>query len=517
MEFNRSAGILLHPTSLPGKYGIGDLGKEAFKFIDFLDSAGQTLWQVLPLGPTGYGDSPYQNFSTFAGNPLLISPELLSEEGLLNKDELTDIPEFDPTKVDFGRVIDYKYRLLKAAYKNFKSNGNSFNDECGKFCDENKFWLDDFALFMACKNHHGGIVWTEWESDIALRKQGAVEKWTEKLQDEIQFYKFIQFKFFSQWTNVKNYANEKGIFIIGDIPIFIAYDSSDLWANKESFSVNSEGKLETVAGVPPDYFSATGQLWGNPLYKWDVMEKDNFSWWLNRISQTKKLVDIIRIDHFRGLEAYYEIPGDADTAMHGRWLKAPGDKLFQTIQKELGDVPILAEDLGVITKPVRELRDKYNLPGMNILQFAFGPTGERRFLPHNLLRNSVVFTGSHDNDTTRGFFENEKSQNSDVYLHAQKYMNYYGPDICPELIRLAYSSVSNIVMIPMQDILNLSTVARMNYPSKPNGNWIWRFTWDQIEDELTGKYLDLVKMYDRSIKFIDKTDDDFTIEYNKFL
>ncbi|MFC2135788.1 4-alpha-glucanotransferase [Bacteroidota bacterium] len=517
MEFKRSAGILLHPTSLPGKYGIGDLGKEAYSFIDFLDSAGQTLWQVLPLGPTGYGDSPYQCFSAFAGNPLLISPELLLDEGLLTKDDLNDIPESDSSKVDFGKVINYKYELLKKAFANFNKSGNSFEEECGKFCEENNFWLDDFALFMACKNHHGGVVWTEWESDIALRKKGAVEKWRDKLQDEIKFYKFIQYKFFSQWTNVKKYAGKKGIQIIGDIPIFIAFDSSDLWANKESFSVDSEGKLENVAGVPPDYFSKTGQLWGNPLYKWDIMEKDKFSWWLQRIEQMKKLVDIIRIDHFRGFQAYYEIPGDAKTAQHGRWIKAPGDKLFETIQKELGDVPVLAEDLGIITTPVRELRDKYNLPGMNILQFAFGPTGERRFLPHNLKRNSVVFTGSHDNDTTKGFFENEKKQKSEVYHHAQQYMNYYGPDICAELIRLAYSSIANIVMIPMQDILNLGTEARMNMPSKPDGNWNWRFTWDQIQGGLADKYKELVKMYDRSFKLIDESDDDLDVTYNEYL
>ena len=517
MEFKRSAGILLHPTSLPGKYGIGDLGKEAYKFIDFLDSAGQTLWQVLPLGPTGYGDSPYQSFSTFAGNPLLISPDLLKDDGLLSEEDLNEIPESDPIKIAYGEAIDFKYKLLRTAYDNFKKKGHDFEKECGEFCNENKFWLDDFSLFMACKNHHGGVVWTSWDPEIALRKKGAVEKWTDKLHDEIQFYKFIQYKFFSQWTNVKKYANDKGILIIGDIPIFIAYDSSDLWANKKSFSVDKEGKLETVAGVPPDYFSATGQLWGNPLYRWDVMEKDGFTWWLNRISQTKKFVDIIRIDHFRGLEAYYEIPGDADTAMNGRWRKAPGDKLFQTIKKKLGDLPILAEDLGVITKPVRELRDKYDLPGMNILQFAFGPTGEKRFLPHNVKRNSVVLTGAHDNDTSRGFFENEKKQNSEVFLHAQKYMNYYGPDMCPELIRLAYSSCADIVMIPMQDILNLPTEARMNFPSVPHGNWTWRFTWDQVNDGLSDKYLELVKLYDRSYKFIDKKDEDFSIEYDKYI
>ncbi len=442
---------------------------------------------------------------------------MLFEKELISEDDLTSIPKFDSLKIDFGTVINYKYGLLRKAYANFKKNGHGFDQECGSFCEENNFWLDDFALFMACKNHHGGVVWTEWTSDIALRKKGAVEKWKEQLSDEVQFYKFVQYLFFNQWVNVKNYANEKGIQIIGDIPIFISFDSSDLWANKESFSVNAEGKLETVAGVPPDYFSETGQLWGNPLYKWDVMEKDNFSWWVSRITQMKKLVDIIRIDHFRGLEAYYEIPGDATTAMHGRWLKAPGDKLFQTIQKELGDVPILAEDLGVITKPVRELRDKYNLPGMNILQFAFGPTGEKRFLPHNLKHNSVVFTGSHDNDTTKGFFENEKKLKSEVYLSAQKYMNYNGPDMCTELIRLAYASIANIVMIPMQDILNTGTEARMNFPSKPHGNWTWRFTWEQIPDGLEKKYKELVKIYERSFKFLDESNDDFDIVYNKYL
>ena len=354
---------------------------------------------------------------------------------------------------------------------------------------------------MACKNYHNGVQWTQWEKDIAFRKEGAVKKWNEKLYDEVEYQKFAQYKFYEQWTAVKKYANENGIKIIGDLPIFIAYDSSDLWANKSLFSVNQEtGKLETVAGVPPDYFSATGQLWGNPLYKWEVMEADNFAWWKKRFSQMLELIDIVRIDHFRGFEAYYEIPGDATTAIHGQWVKAPGAKLFKEIKNKLGDLPILAEDLGVITKEVEELRDMFNFPGMKILQFAFGEEGDKNFLPHNHKKNCAVYSGSHDNDTTRGFFENEKNNGSGIYEWAQKYLNYYGDDMCGAVINAAYASVADTVVIPMQDLLNLGTEARMNFPGKLGGNWTWRFTWEQIPSELPSKLKEKTSLYERDHK-----------------
>jgi len=495
MKYNRSAGILLHPTSLPSRYGIGDFGYDAFRFVDFLEETKQTLWQILPLGPTGYGNSPYQCFSAFAGNPLLISPDKLKEENLLEDKDLENFPFSNPHQVDFSEIINYKFTLLRKAYNNFKQTEES--EDFIKFKEENKFWLEDFALFMALKNYHNGNVWSKWETEIAFRKKDAIKKWKEKLKEEIQFHEFVQFTFFKQWKEIKNYANNKKIKIIGDVPIYIAYDSADLWANRNLFTVDDEGNLEFVAGVPPDYFSKTGQLWGNPLYKWDVMEKTNFDWWIKRFSKMFELVDIVRIDHFRGFEAYYKIPGNAKTAEHGEWVKAPGEKLFKTIIDKLGDVPILAEDLGVITKEVNELRMKFNFPGMKILQFAFGKTGEKRFLPHNHEKNCVVYTGSHDNDTTKGFFRKEKELNSDVFRHAQFYMNYYGDDMCTALIRLAYSSVADIVVIPMQDILNLDTDARMNFPGKPDGNWAWRFTWEQINEEIKSKIAKLILLYER--------------------
>ncbi|MGE5498114.1 MAG: 4-alpha-glucanotransferase [Syntrophothermus sp.] len=498
----RSAGILLHPTSLPGRFGIGDLGPEAYNFLNFLESAGQKLWQVFPLGPTGYGDSPYQCFSAFAGNPLLISPQLLADEGLLDNSDLEHVPGYDPHNVDFGSVINYKYGLLEKAYANFKKSDQA-NGDYDKFISSNSKWLDDYSLFMAAKAYHKGVQWTEWTAEIAFRKEGAVEKWTRKLEDNIGFQKFIQYKFYMQWKALKKNAEKKKIKIIGDLPIFIAYDSADLWANKHLFTVDSKGKLLTVAGVPPDYFSATGQLWGNPLYKWNEMEKDDFEWWRNRISHLLEQVDFIRIDHFRGFDAYWEIPGDAETAINGRWLKAPGIRFFDTVKKYLGELPIIAEDLGIITKSVETLRDTFNFPGIKVLQFAFGTNMENKFLPHNLIRNCVVHTGSHDNDTTRGFFEKARLENdNDIYEFTQKYLGYYGgaEGITFELIRTAYATVADIVVIPMQDILNLGTEARMNFPGKLGGNWTWRFTWDMVPHDLARTYKEMAVLFDRPPK-----------------
>ncbi|MCU7491160.1 MAG: 4-alpha-glucanotransferase [Ignavibacteria bacterium] len=501
---DRSAGILLHPTSLPGRFGIGDLGYEAYNFINFLEAAGQKLWQVFPLGPTGYGDSPYQTFSAFAGNPLLVSPDLLVQDGLLQGKDLQDIPEFNPREIDFGRVIDYKYSLLRKAFKNFsKSRHDDLEKEFTQFSKAHKGWLDDYALFMAVKDYHKGRVWAEWPEDIAFRKRAAIKEWTAKLEQEVTFYKFIQFFFFRQWIELRDYAHERGIKIIGDLPIFIAYDSVDLWANKTQFSVDRKGKLLTVAGVPPDYFSETGQLWGNPLYKWDEMEKDDYEWWRKRFSNLFEMVDVIRIDHFRGFDAFWEIPGDAPTAITGRWVKGPGAKFFKTINKYLGELPIIAEDLGVITKSVEKLRDQFNFPGIKVLQFAFGTGQETRFLPHNIIKNSVVHTGSHDNDTTRGFFEKaSKDKSSDIYDFTQKYINYYGSVdyITHALIKAAYASVADMVVIPMQDILNLGSEARMNYPGRLGGNWTWRFTWDQVPYEVAPFYKDLTVLYERPPK-----------------
>jgi len=500
MRFERSAGILLHPTSLPGRFGIGDIGNEAFNFVNFLEASGQKLWQVFPLGPTGYGDSPYQCFSAFAGNPNLVSPEKLVEDDLLSLDEIEIYPQGNPHKIDYGHVIHYKKLILKKAYRNFKNNQTRFLKAFKLFCIENEEWLDDFSFFMAAKDFHNGELWTKWDKGLVVRDKDAMEKWKVKLADDISFHKFVQFQFFTQWKKLKEYANSKGIKIIGDIPIFVAYDSSDVWANNKIFTLDKEGNLEFVAGVPPDYFSETGQLWGNPLFIWEQMEKDDFLWWRHRMSNMLKLVDIIRIDHFRGFEAYWEVPGGAKTAEKGRWVKAPGEKLFNTLKKFLGELPILAEDLGVITKEVEALRDKFGFPGMKILQFAFGTGMERRFLPHNISANSVVYTGSHDNDTTRAYFEKEKNADNNIYFHTQKYLDYYGDEIAQKLIRTAYASVADIVIIPIQDVLNLGGEARMNFPGKSGGNWTWRFSWQQVPHYLAGAFKEMAELYERPPK-----------------
>lgn len=500
MKFERSAGVLLHPTSLPGKYGIGDLGDDAFKFVDFLKEAGQTLWQVFPLGPTGYGDSPYQCLSAFAGNPLLVSPDKLEEDGFLSSNDLSDKQEFNPIQIDYSETLNYKKSLLQKAFNNFKNNFNGLGKDFDEFCDKHKDWLEDFALFMAAKDFHNGDVWSKWDKGLIHRTENALNEWKEKLSDDIQYHKFVQFNFFKQWKAVHDYTNNNGIKIIGDMPIFIAYDSADLWANKEIFSVDEDGKLDTIAGVPPDYFSPTGQLWGNPLYRWKVMEKDDFLWMRKRFASLYELIDIVRIDHFRGFDAYWEIPGDAKTAERGRWVKAQGEKLFKSLIKHLGDVPILAEDLGVITPEVEALRDKFNFPGMKILQFAFGTDMETKFLPHNYIPNCVVLTGSHDNDTTRSYFEKVKKEEYHIYEHAKVYLNYFGDDLVNELIRMAYASVANIVIIPMQDILNLGGEARMNFPSRLGGNWAWRFSWEQINENIAPHYKGLTVLYERPPK-----------------
>lgn len=497
MRFPRRAGILLHPTSLPGKFGIGDLGYEAYNFINFLESAGQMLWQVFPLGPTGYGDSPYQCFSAFAGNPNLISPEKLRDIGLLTGEDIAHPPISNPSVIDFGIVINYKRDLNLKAFHTFKIDKKGLGKDYLFFKEKNKVWLDDYSLFMAAKEYHKGVQWTSWEKDLVKRKPEALSEWKEKLADQVEFNNFCQFIFDKQWHEVKKYANSKNIEIIGDIPIFVAYDSADVWAQKEYFSVDDEGKLKFVAGVPPDYFSETGQLWGNPLFNWKKIEEDDFLWWRRRIEKLLQMVDIIRIDHFRGFEAYWEIPGGAKNAIKGRWVKAPGEKLFNSIAEHLGTLPIMAEDLGVITKAVTELREKFNFPGMKILQFAFGKGMETKFLPHNIPFNSAVYTGSHDNDTTRGYFEKAKHLDQNIYQHAQKYLNYYGDDITFEMIRTAYKTSADTVVIPMQDLLNLGTDARMNFPGKLGGNWAWRFTWDQVSYDIAAKYKHLAELYER--------------------
>lgn len=504
MQFERSAGILLHPTSLPGQFGIGDLGRDAFKFVDFLAESGQTLWQILPLNPTGYGDSPYQALSAFAGNPLLISPEKLIEENLLPTSAIENLPSFDHHSVDFGRVINFKFSLFKKTFEKFRSSSdNELTTSFEKFCDDEQSWLNDFSLFMAVKNHFNGKLWTKWEENISKKKKAAVEKYSRKLANEILYHKFVQFIFHKQWFELKEYASRKNIKIIGDIPIFVAFDSSDVWANRELFEIDEYGNPIFIAGVPPDYFSATGQRWGNPHYKWEVMEQDDYKWWRERIQSLLKMTDIIRIDHFRGFYNYWKIPGDAPTAEKGEWVLGPGEKFFSVLEKYFEKLPIIAEDLGILVPGVYELRDKFNFPGMKILQFAFGSEGEKKFLPHRYPKNCMVYTGSHDNDTTLGWWNSIQNDGKDTKEFFLKYTNSNGTDACWDLIKLAYSSVADIVIIPMQDFLRFDTNSRMNFPGKENHNWQWRFSWDQIYDGLSTQIIDLTQLYERPVVKID--------------
>lgn len=505
MRFSRSSGILLHPTSFPGKYGIGDLGEGAYRFVDFLVEAGQTMWQVLPLGPTGYGDSPYQSFSAFAGNPLLIAFEPLVEQGLLTPDDLPEQP-FPQHEVDYGWVIDYKFKRLQTAYETFKREGSlKQRDAFLAFCYETQNWLDDYAMFMALKNAHDGAVWNQWDKGIAFRESQAVDQWRKKLHDEIEARKFWQFLFFQQWQAVKDYANEREIQIIGDIPIYVAHDSADVWAHPELYYLADHGNPSVVAGVPPDYFSATGQLWGNPIYRWDDMKQGGYSWWLDRFRETYKQVDIIRLDHFRGFESYWEVPGGDDTAENGRWVNGPGSHFFQTLQEQFGELPIIAENLGVITDEVEALREEFAFPGMGILQFAFGHDASNPNMPHNYPHNHVAYTGTHDNDTTVGWWTSSggaDSTRSDEAIeqerhYARQYLNTDGNEIHWTCIRCLMACVADTVIFPLQDILGLGSEARMNQPGRPAGNWKWRYSGDMLKPEHAQRLLELSGVYGR--------------------
>lgn len=497
MLTERSAGILLHPTSLPSRFGIGDFGNDAYRFVDFLNATGQKLWQILPLGPTGYGDSPYQCLSAFAGNPLLISFDKLVEEKIILPEMLEDVPSF-PLKIDYGRVIEYKFFKLKEIYNYFKKNDKSFLlNEYQQFCEDEKFWLYDYSLFAAIKDYFNGAPWNEWEDSIKKMIPERINNLKKTLHDKIEFHKFIQFLFFKQWKELKSYANSKGIKIIGDLPIFVAFDSADVWVNKHLFEVTDEGKPLFIAGVPPDYFSPTGQRWGNPHYRWDVMEQDDYDWWRKRVQSLLNLTNIIRIDHFRGFYNYYKIPGASPTAEIGEWVLGPGEKFFFTLEKYFGKLPIIAEDLGILAPEVYELRDKFNFPGMKILQFAFGTNGEKKFLPHRFVQNCVVYTGSHDNDTTIGWWNSIQNDGTDTKEFFMNYTGSNGQDVCKDLIRLAYSSIAALVIIPLQDWLRLGTEARMNFPGRPDGNWSWRFSWDQISENLISEIKTFVKIFER--------------------
>ena len=482
MEQNRASGILLHPTSLPGPDGIGDLGPEAFRWIDFLQQAGCQFWQVLPLGPTGYGDSPYQCFSAFAGNQNLISSTSLLDKGLLTKSDLLDRPTFPLESVDYGPVIEWKIKLLRRSFHQFASRKDkALTSTFSAFLEENKDWLGDFSLFMAIKSAQGSVAWNKWPEELRLRDPEALQSFKQKYQEEITFQSYLQFLFYQQWKALRDYANQKGIQIIGDIPIFVAYDSADVWVHKDLFCLDKEGQPEVVAGVPPDYFSETGQLWGNPLYRWDIHKQTRYEWWLKRLTAVLRQVDIIRLDHFRGFEAYWEIPFGNETAVEGEWAPGPGHDFFHVVKEKLGELPIIAEDLGVITKPVIKIRNDFNLPGMKILQFAFASDPDDDFLPHNYPVNCVAYTGTHDNNTTRGWYNAAPDDEKDL---CRLYLARSGDDIAWSMIRVLWQSVAAWVLAPMQDFLSLDEWARMNYPGNPSGNWGWRMRSDAINQGL---------------------------------
>jgi 4-alpha-glucanotransferase len=497
---NRGSGILLHLTSLPSPYGIGDLGPWAYRFADFLAQGKQSYWQVLPLNPTDpvSGNSPYSSLSAFAGNTLLISPDLLKESGLLNDEETSNIPSFPNERCDYSTVIPYKTGLLYRAYERFKTNGNE-RSLYDKFCEKNKGWLDHFALFVVVKKDQNGKAWAEWEKGLRDKNPKEMDRMKKEFHDELEREKFLQYLFFKQWLSLKKYCNDKGIELIGDIPIYVNYDSVDVWTHPELFKLDKDKKPTFVAGVPPDYFSKTGQLWGNPIYRWDILKKTGYRWWFQRIGHNLFLFDALRLDHFRGFVGFWEVPSTEETAIHGKWVKAPAIDFFTALLKKFPAQSIIAEDLGVITPDVKEVMNRFGFPGMRILQFAFGedcPT--HPYLPHNYMPNTLVYTGTHDNNTIRGWFENEATSDDKKRL-----FRYVGreilPEECPkELHRLAMMSVANTVIVPVQDLLDLGEEAKMNRPSVAHGNWEWRLSPDQLSCSRAERLREMTTIYGRA-------------------
>lgn len=501
----RLSGILLHPTSLPSPYGIGDLGGGAYGFVDFLVDSGQQVWQILPLGPIGHGNSPYSAYSALAGNPLLISLDILCQDGFLTEEDLQELIEFLQAKnpstdrVNYELVIESKTPLFKKACETFKNQAGEENwQQFHSFCQNYAYWLDDYALFMALKQANNDLPWYQWDSAIASRQPQILQKWRQRLESDIFYQQFLQFTFFRQWTSLKEYANEKKVQIFGDIPIYVAHDSVDVWANQEIFCLDEEtGEAALMAGVPPDYFSETGQLWGNPVYKWEKLEEDNFKWWVQRIKGMLEYVDIMRIDHFRGFEAFWAVPQGETTAINGEWVTAPGEAFFDILEQELGTLPIIAEDLGVITPEVEALRDKFNFPGMKVLHFAFDSDRANSFLPFNYTnRNCVVYTGTHDNNTTVGWFEDRS------HSERARVTDFTG-GICNEgihwtLIRLALSSVANLAIFPVQDLLGLGTKAKMNTPGTVEDNWSWRYHPNGLTQDIASHLKHLTNLYGRA-------------------
>lgn len=493
MRFKRSSGILLHPTSLPGPYGSGDFGAAAYHFVDWLVGAGQKMWQILPLGGLGSGNSPYMSSSAFAGNVLLIDLDELYAQGWLDAEDLSVHPGFSAHRVDYAIVNKYRMDKLRIAAERFFAE-DRHRAEYEAFCSAEQSWLDDYALFMSLAEKFNWQDWGDWEPHLARRDKKALLKATVALAAEIRFWRFCQWCFFRQWHRLKQYANERGVKIIGDIPIFIAYQSAEVWARQDLFELGADNKPSVVAGVPPDYFSETGQRWGNPLYRWQAHEEEGYAWWIERLRKTISLLDIVRIDHFRGFAGYWEIPAAEPTAIHGRWMPGPGEKLFRAIQQALGSLPIIAEDLGVITDEVMALRDQFDLPGMRILQFAFGDGNDNLFLPHNYINNTVVYGGTHDNDTAIGWFNASSPR---VRAFACKYLRCDGREINWDLIHAASQSVADLAIHTMQDVLGLGSEHRMNLPGKHEGYWEWRFTWEQVSSSHSEKLYDITALHGR--------------------
>ncbi len=498
MPGSRASGVLLHPTSLPSRYGVGDLGKEAYEFIDFLSDTQQQLWQVLPLGPTGYGNSPYMCYSALAGNPLLISLDRLQADGLLSPADLSAYPTLPLAQVDFEAVQAPKTALLDKACQAFQTSATASQKRAFEsFCRDKASWLDDYSLFMALKDVLEGQSWFNWPTGLAKRRPEVLAKWRKRLTFEIFYHQFVQFTFFQQWTALKQYANQKGVLIVGDIPIYVSHDSADVWSQPLNFQLDEDGLLPTfVAGVPPDYFSETGQLWGNPVYDWDYLKSTKFAWWMNRFRALLEYVDWIRIDHFRGFEAFWAVPYGDETAENGDWVSAPGIEFFEHLKQELGELPILAEDLGVITPEVEELRDRFLFPGMKILHFAFDSGPGNPYLPFNYPQNCLVYTGTHDNNTSVGWFNDLTPEAQD---HIEEFLGRFSSaGIHWDLIRLALSSIAQLAITPMQDILGQDENSRMNFPGLATGNWGWRYQPHLMTQDVRDRLRSLTELYGRS-------------------
>ena len=494
MTLRRHAGILLHPTSLPGSGGIGTLGNEALSFLSFAARAGCSVWQVLPLTPPAAGNSPYSAYSVFAGNPLLIDLHQLVSSGHLAEDELAE--SFPVSSVDYKQLTSWKLALLsQAANRFFRSASPQHLEEFWHFCDTT-YWLHDYALFQSLKTHYKQRPWIKWPRDLVQRCPQALEAASSQLGNEIGVQKYQQWQFYKQWQQIKDYARQNDIEIIGDLPIFVAHDSADVWCNQSLFLLDQHGKPTEVAGVPPDYFSSTGQLWGNPLYNWQKMSEDGYAWWMSRLKAATELYDLIRIDHFRGFEAAWHVPAEAKSAIHGYWQKGPGASFFEAAQRHLGSLPFIAEDLGIITPEVEHLRDQFQLPGMKILQFAFGSDASNPYLPHNHTQNSIVYTGTHDNDTSRGWFQTLPQETITTICQYMGATQSEQPVY--DLIRAAYMSVSRYAIIPLQDLLNLGTEARMNRPGEAFGNWEWRFSSDLLTDNIARQFRIMAERYGRA-------------------